>query len=110
MNCRLEDFTGQSFTKAHRRSRLSLEAQKAHGWRGDPAGGDGTGQGGNSSTRAFEGPLTATISASALQLHPCCRMIADEAAAARLANRSYYDFVFLNEPEWTPYRDPGFID
>ena len=59
--------------------------------------------------RAFEGPLTATISASALQLHPRCRVIADEAAAARLANRSYYDFVFLNEPEWAPYRDPGLI-
>ena len=57
--------------------------------------------------RAFEGPLTATISASALQLHPRCLVIADEAAAARLANRSYYDFVFHNEPEWAPYREPG---
>jgi glucosamine-6-phosphate deaminase len=55
--------------------------------------------------RALEGPLTATISASALQLHPRCRVIADEAAATRLANREYYDFVFGNEPEWAPYRD-----
>ena len=60
--------------------------------------------------RAFEGPLTASISASALQLHPRCRVIADEAAAARLANRSYYDFVFFNEPEWERYRDSGFIN
>lgn len=57
--------------------------------------------------RAFEGPLTASISASALQLHPCCRVVADEAAAARLANRGYYDFVFLNEPEWAAYREAG---
>ena len=34
--------------------------------------------------RAVEGPVTAMVSASALQLHPCCQVIVDEAAAAQL--------------------------
>jgi glucosamine-6-phosphate deaminase len=54
--------------------------------------------------RAVEGPLTGMVSASSLQLHPRCRVIADEAAASQLAGREYYDFVFQNEPEWAPYR------
>lgn len=54
--------------------------------------------------QAVEGPVTSMISASALQLHPHCRVILDEAAASRLAGREYYDFIFENEPEWGPYR------
>jgi len=55
--------------------------------------------------KAVEGPITAMISASALQLHPCCKIIVDEAAASALTQRDYYDWVFQNEPEWQAYRD-----
>ncbi len=55
--------------------------------------------------RAVEGPITAMISASALQLHANCKVIVDEAAAAALTQWEYYDWVFRNEPEWRDYRD-----
>lgn len=54
--------------------------------------------------KAVEGPLTSMISASALQLHSRATVIVDEAAAAKLENRGYYDWIFQNEPEWAPYR------
>lgn len=54
--------------------------------------------------RAVEGPITAMISASALQLHPNCKVVLDEAAAGALSQRDYYDWVFQNEPEWESYR------
>jgi glucosamine-6-phosphate deaminase len=54
--------------------------------------------------KAVEGPITSMISASALQLHPNCKVIVDEAAAAKLKGREYYDFVFDHEPEWENYR------
>lgn len=54
--------------------------------------------------KAVEGPITSMISATALQLHPRCTVIVDEAAAAKLENRGYYDWIFQNEPEWQPYR------
>ena len=37
--------------------------------------------------RALEGPVDAAVTASALQTHPCCAVIADEAAAAGLSPR-----------------------
>ncbi len=55
--------------------------------------------------RALEGPLTSMVTASALQLHPRCLVVADEAAGARLAGRAYYDFVFASEPHWAAFRD-----
>ena len=55
--------------------------------------------------KAVEGPVTAMISASALQLHPRCKVVLDEAAAGALTGREYYDWVFRNEPEWEGYRD-----
>ncbi len=54
--------------------------------------------------QAVEGPVTSMISATALQLHPHCRVIIDEAAAADLAHRDYYRWIYENEPEWEPYR------
>ena len=54
--------------------------------------------------KAVEGPVTSMISASALQLHPRCTVILDEAAAARLENQEYYRWIFENEPEWQPFR------
>lgn len=54
--------------------------------------------------RAVEGPITAMISASALQLHPRCTLIVDEAAADCLQRKDYYRWIFENEPEWAEYR------
>jgi len=54
--------------------------------------------------RAVEGPITAMISATALQLHPRCVYIVDEAAAADLNETVYYRRVFATEPEWDSYR------
>ena len=55
--------------------------------------------------RAIEGPLTSMISASALQLHPHCTVVLDEAAASRLQEADYYRWVFQNEPQWKSFRD-----
>lgn len=54
--------------------------------------------------QAVEGPITAMISASALQLHPRCTVIVDEAAASHLKGVEYYRWVFANEPEWADFR------
>lgn len=54
--------------------------------------------------KATEGPITAMISATALQLHPNCKVIVDEAAASELHGQDYYRWVFENEPEWQVYR------
>jgi len=54
--------------------------------------------------KAVEGPITSMVSASAIQLHPNCKVILDEEAAAQLQGREYYDFVFANEPEWADFR------
>ncbi len=54
--------------------------------------------------RAVEGPITSMISATALQLHPRCTVVVDEAAAAGLKEAEYYRWIFDNEPEWEPFR------
>ncbi|HEY0796645.1 MAG TPA: glucosamine-6-phosphate deaminase [Acidisarcina sp.] len=54
--------------------------------------------------KAIEGPITSMISASAIQLHPNCKVILDDAAASQLTHRDYYNWVFANEPEWDAYR------
>lgn len=54
---------------------------------------------------ATEGPITARISATALQLHPRCTIVVDEAAASALEGTEYYRFLYAEEPEWAPYRD-----
>jgi glucosamine-6-phosphate deaminase len=54
--------------------------------------------------KAVEGPITAMISASAIQLHRNCKVIVDEAAAGELKERAYYDWIFQNEPEWEEFR------
>jgi glucosamine-6-phosphate deaminase len=50
--------------------------------------------------RMVEGPLTAMVPASALQMHPHATIIVDEAAAAGLALRDYYDEIQRNKPQW----------
>jgi glucosamine-6-phosphate deaminase len=50
--------------------------------------------------RMVEGPLTAMVPASALQLHPHATVIVDEAAATSLSLRDYYREVQHNKPQW----------
>ena len=54
--------------------------------------------------RAVEGPITSMISATALQLHPRCTVVVDEAAASALQEKDYYRWIFANEPEWEEFR------
>lgn len=54
--------------------------------------------------KAVEGPVTAMISATALQLHPRCTVVVDQAAADKLQGSDYYRWVFANEPEWQEFR------
>jgi glucosamine-6-phosphate deaminase len=54
--------------------------------------------------KAVEGPITAMISASAMQLHPNCKVIVDEEAGRELKERDYYNWIFENEPEWQEFR------
>jgi glucosamine-6-phosphate deaminase len=54
--------------------------------------------------KAVEGPITSMISATALQLHPRCTVVVDEAAASQLQGAEYYRWIFANEPEWEEFR------
>ena len=47
-----------------------------------------------------EGPVTAEVPASALQLHASCALLVEEAAAAQLKRADYYRWVYANKPEW----------
>lgn len=50
--------------------------------------------------RAVEGPLTASLPGSAIQLHPRVTVIVDEAAASELAHADYYCYAWNNRLEW----------
>jgi len=47
-----------------------------------------------------EGPVTASVPASALQMHPVCTLVVDEAAAKLLQRTEYYRWVYDNKPSW----------
>lgn len=49
---------------------------------------------------ATEGPLTASVPASALQLHPHASVIIDEAAASQLRMANYYRETWAHKPVW----------
>ena len=53
--------------------------------------------------KAVEGPVTAMISATALQLHPNCTVIVDSEAGSLLQNQDYYRWIFENDPDWQHY-------
>ena len=55
--------------------------------------------------KVVEGPMTALIPGTALQLHPCCQVVLDEDAAACLQHTADYRFGFAQEPEWAEFRD-----
>src|SRR6266446_2663011 len=48
--------------------------------------------------QAVEGPVTSMVTASALQLHRDAIVIVDEEAAAGLAMRDYYAFIYAAKP------------
>lgn len=50
--------------------------------------------------RMAEGPLTADVPASILQMHPSCTLVVDEPAAAKLKRHEYYRWVYDNKPDW----------
>ncbi|MGH9742655.1 MAG: glucosamine-6-phosphate deaminase [Candidatus Acidiferrum sp.] len=53
---------------------------------------------------AIEGPITASVTASSLQLHPDATFVIDEAAGTRLKQRDYYRRVMEMTERFTPNR------
>ena len=49
---------------------------------------------------AVEGPLTASLPGSAIQLHPHATVVVDEAAASRLRFADYYRYTYAHKPAW----------
>ncbi|MEM9891336.1 MAG: glucosamine-6-phosphate deaminase [Actinomycetota bacterium] len=49
---------------------------------------------------AVEGPVTASLPASCIQLHQRVTVVVDEAAAVELERAEYYRWVFANKPAW----------
>ena len=49
---------------------------------------------------AVEGPVTASLPGSALQLHPHASVLVDEEAASDLRLADYYRYTFANKPSW----------
>lgn len=47
-----------------------------------------------------EGPITASVPASILQMHPAAKIILDEEAAGELKRADYYRSVFASKPAW----------
>ena len=50
--------------------------------------------------RCVEGPVTSSVPATALQLHPHATVVLDRPAAARLARRAEYERTFALKPGW----------
>src|SRR5438309_6732052 len=48
--------------------------------------------------QAVEGPVTSMVTASAMQLHRDATVIVDDAAAAGLTMREYYEFIYAAKP------------
>ncbi|WP_345801738.1 glucosamine-6-phosphate deaminase [Microbacterium sp. AZCO] len=49
---------------------------------------------------AVEGPVTASLPGSAIQLHPHATVVVDEAAASRLRFADYYRHSYAHKPAW----------
>lgn len=47
-----------------------------------------------------EGPVTASLPGSAIQLHPHATVVVDEQAASGLRRADYYRYTFANKPAW----------
>ena len=55
--------------------------------------------------KSVEGPVTASVPASILQLHPQTKIIIDQEAASQLARKEYYQWVYRNK-----YRVNDFLE
>ncbi len=53
--------------------------------------------------QAVEGPVTAMVPASILQMHPHAIVLVDEDAASDLQRAFYYRWVYDNKPDWQKY-------
>ena len=53
--------------------------------------------------QCVEGPVTASLPASALQLHPRVKIVVDEGAGALLSRKNYYTWVFQNKERVKDY-------
>lgn len=53
--------------------------------------------------QSIEGPISAMVPASALQLHPHVYVLLDAPAAAQLTRKDYYHHVYANKPDWQHY-------
>jgi glucosamine-6-phosphate deaminase len=49
---------------------------------------------------AVEGPLSASLPGSAIQLHARATVVIDEAAASQLTRADYYRYAYENKPDW----------
>lgn len=49
---------------------------------------------------AVEGPLSASVPASILQMHPEAKALLDEAASENLVRGEYYRWVYAHKPAW----------
>jgi glucosamine-6-phosphate deaminase len=49
---------------------------------------------------ACEGPITAMVPASVLQMHPRAVVILDRDAASELKKADYYEWVYAHKPDW----------
>lgn len=56
---------------------------------------------------ALEGPITAAHPASAIQLHPRVTAVLDDAAAAQLRHRDYYEYAWQNRDSWSTSQRAG---
>jgi glucosamine-6-phosphate deaminase len=54
----------------------------------------------NAVSKFAEGPVSAFVPASALQLHPQVQVYLDLPAAQKLKRKNYYRYVFENKPAW----------
>lgn len=50
--------------------------------------------------KMVEGPITASVPASILQMHPKATIVIDQEAASKLERSDYYRWVFDNRPAW----------
>jgi glucosamine-6-phosphate deaminase len=53
--------------------------------------------------RAAEGPVTAMVPGSVLQMHPRAILVVDQEAAAELTMADYYVWVNAHKPDWQKY-------
>lgn len=56
--------------------------------------------------RMVEGPVTANVPASILQMHPVVKVVIDEAAASKLERLAYYKAVHQHKPVWQRWDIP----